>query len=265
MSEAPLREPRLGRDRAVSEPESAVEQIWRYPIMGLQGEKLSSARVATGGIQGDRDYVVRDRATTKVLDPKTLEYAWGVTGALPSMLDVGASLVEGPNGERLLVLSEGDASKPAASPKEAGRSLSMLLGHDVDIELYPRVVEARIKSGRALHLLTDSSLLAIRDYYPRADFDPRRFRANVLLKTGGNAGFIEEKWVGQVLRLGDELRVKVGKPNIRCEITTMRQGALPEDPAILETINSHNAKKLGVLCTVLTEGTLRVGDRVAFE
>ena len=43
----------------------------------------------------------------------------------------------------------------------------------------------------------------------------------------------------------------------------MRQPGVAEDARILQTIQSVHGSNLGVMCTALTEGVMRVGDPVS--
>ena len=42
--------------------------------------------------------------------------------------------------------------------------------------------------------------------------------------------------------------------------TTLAQGGLPLDPAVLMAVTKRNATHLGVLCTVEAPGEVRVGE-----
>ncbi|MGE0363514.1 MAG: MOSC N-terminal beta barrel domain-containing protein [Vicinamibacterales bacterium] len=38
-----------------------VDQIWRYPVKSMAGERLTEARLGPGGLDGDRRLHVEDR------------------------------------------------------------------------------------------------------------------------------------------------------------------------------------------------------------
>src|SRR5271165_5949412 len=69
-----------------------VAEIWRYPVNGLQGEKLTEATVLETGIFGDHLYAIRDKISGKVLDPKSYSFSWGKSLGQPKMLDLTARL-----------------------------------------------------------------------------------------------------------------------------------------------------------------------------
>lgn len=225
--------------------------------MGLQGERLETAQVTTEGVLGDRVYAVVDARSKKVLDPKSLTYSWGTSEDQPNMLNV-RSWVEGDVRGPHRVGIEFGGRKSYSDQAGFARQLSSALDRDVELVRYPRIAEARVKSGRALHLLTDASIRAAARFHPSGEFDVRRFRPNLLLTTA-EEGFVEEGWVGMRLKIGS-VCVEVTKPNVRCRVTTMKQEGVAEDPEVLSTIEAWNGKKLGVMCAVGSEGAVSVGD-----
>ena len=49
-----------------------VEQIWRYPVKSMAGERLESAFVSRRGIPGDRGWAVWDEERSGVTNAKRL-------------------------------------------------------------------------------------------------------------------------------------------------------------------------------------------------
>jgi uncharacterized protein YcbX len=240
-----------------------VAEVWRYPVNGLQGENLTASVVLTTGISGDHLYAIRDTRTNKVLDPKSYPFSWGESLGKPAMLELSAKLSGEPEGEHEVSIAASGRTICTTKDPEMNRLISAALGDSLELVRYPRFAESRVRSGRALHLLTTASLARMSRLYPGGDFNPRRFRPNIIVATEDDAdGCVEEGWVGKDISLGG-IRLHVEKPNMRCKVTTMRQPGIREDPRILETIQRENGSNLGVLCTALIEGSLRVGDSVA--
>ncbi len=181
--------------------------------------------------------------------------------AFPSMLDLKARFAPGdstrldivtPNGR---VLSSGDPDFQA----RIGESL----GVPIKLMEFPQIAETRQRSGRALHLITTASLDSMKNLYPEGDFDPRRFRPNIVVSSPPERnGFAEESWVGESIRIGPEVVLRVEKANRRCKVTTMKQDDLPYDEGILETISQKNSSVLGVMCSVVKGGIVAVGDEL---
>ena len=55
-----------------------------------------------------------------------------------------------------------------------------------------------------VHVVTTASLAPLAVAQPDGRFDPRRFRPNVVLDTGGT-GFVENDWVSTSLRVGADV------------------------------------------------------------
>lgn len=94
--------------------------------------------------------------------------------------------------------------------------------------------------------------------------DSRRFRPNFLLD--GCSPHEEDSWLGGVVRIGPDLRVKLVAPDPRCAITTLDPDTGERDfdiPKLLLTYRpSARAPYFGVYGTVETTGRVTVGDAV---
>ena len=239
-----------------------VTEIWRYPVNGLQGERLAEGRVLKTGISGDHLYAIRDVRSNRILDPKSHPFSWGESLGRPTVLELAAALSGEPEGEHQVSIEALGRTIVTTRDPEMNQRISAALGEELEFVRYPRFTEARVSSGRTLHLLTTASLRRMSTAYPGGDFTPRRFRPNIVVATERAVdGFVEDGWAGRDIRLGG-IRLHVEKPNVRCKVTTMRQPGIEEDSKILEAIQKENGGNLGVMCTALTEGNLRVGDPV---
>lgn len=111
-----------------------------------------------------------------------------------------------------------------------------------------------------IHVITSASLASLRARHPGGDWDPRRFRANVIIESNGSqAGYPEAAWSGRALRIGEvELACVVATP--RCNMVMQAQGELPKDALILRTIVREAEQNLGVYARVTRAGRVRVGD-----
>lgn len=114
-----------------------------------------------------------------------------------------------------------------------------------------------------MHVIATGTLDHLRGLRPGSDFDPRRFRANIYVDTGGDSGgFIEDQWLDGALEIGESVRIVGMRPSIRCAITTHAQLDLPRDVAILGTAWQHHQAYVGVFASVGAPGKIRVGDPV---
>jgi len=117
----------------------------------------------------------------------------------------------------------------------------------------------------SLHLLSTASLIALEARLPGSRIEPARFRPNFVIDTRDATGFVENDWVGRVLRIGKTVRLRITKPCIRCVMVTLEQSDLPADQAVLKAAFEHNGGNLGVKAEVETPGPVRVGDKVVLD
>jgi uncharacterized protein len=115
-----------------------------------------------------------------------------------------------------------------------------------------------------VHVLTTSTIDRLRELHPRGRFEVRRFRPNVVVHVGDDVvDFVENKWVGRQMRIGDEVVLEITGPCPRCVMTTLPQGDLPKDREILRTAARFNDVNVGVYAEVRQAGMVRRGDAVA--
>ena len=97
-----------------------------------------------------------------------------------------------------------------------------------------------------------------------ANFEARRFRPNFLMD--GCSPHDEDYWLGGVVSIGSELRLRVVAPDPRCAITTVDPDTGQRDfdvPRLMLTYRpSRRAPYFGVYAQVETPGTVLVGDTV---
>jgi uncharacterized protein YcbX len=238
-----------------------VVALWRYPAKSLRGERLERGFLAPSGLEGDRRFALRDPASGRVLSAKRIA----------RLLEARAVTVDGavrillPSGEVI------DLRGPDAAAR-----LSAWLERPVEVAGPPAVWERPViesedgvfrgRSGgffdaSAVHLLTTGTVDGLRRLGP-GGFDARRFRPNVLLDA--SPAFVEERWVGRILRLG-AARVEVSGPCERCVMTTHAQEELPVDREVLRTVRRGRGGVVGVYGIVRTAGEVSLGDAVLLE
>lgn len=232
-----------------------VGSVARYPLLGCGGEELPWMRLTETGVEGDRAFALVERDTGLVLEPVGRTYGWGRTASEPRLLFVAARLR---GGELEVELPDGTT----ASGDDANATLSEFLGREVEVVRAPWLMGSRASAGRAVHLLTDRSVESLRSRRKDLDIRVARFRPNVLVVVDDAAEFPEDLWVGRRVALGSGVVLKVESRNPRCEVTTLPQRFVPREPGVLEAVAEFNGGCLGVMCSVLREGTVSVGDRV---
>jgi uncharacterized protein YcbX len=117
-----------------------------------------------------------------------------------------------------------------------------------------------------IHLLTTSTIDRLRELYPEGRFEVRRFRPNIVVElTSGEKDFIESRWIGKSLTIGEDTVLRITASCTRCVMTTLPQGDLPKDLGILRTIAKYNQVTAGIYASVHQHGTIRRGDLLRVE
>ena len=283
------------------EPVGSVVALWRYPVKSMQGEELSGAPITARGILGDRAYALLDRATGHIASakhPRKWSKLFACRAAFVEPPRPGAPLppvwVTLPNGD-VVHSSQADVDQalscvlnrdvalvteaPPAPTREADRA--PIEGVATEETIMQEAMALASPAGTffdyaVLHLLTTTAMDRLREAYPQGRFEPRRFRPNIVVAPREDErGFVENAWLGHILRMGAGVQLRMIDPCPRCVVTTLAQSDLPHDPGILRTIGQCNAVAsmtfapgvvfpavMGVYASVLQEGTLRRGDAI---
>lgn len=286
---------------SVSQSEiGVVQSVWRYPVKSMRGEPLSLAQVNAYGIQGDRAYAILNVTDGKVASAKNPQkwpnlFAFQANLMEPSEKEKPISRVRItlPDG-RVVTSEQKDLSQVLSQALKCEVTLALTEGGHVSgvqsslptswtarSEEYWPDIEGRDKrdtvtdfslpvgtffDGAMMHLLTTATLNRLGEAYPAGRFDVARFRPNLVVASEENSkGFIENDWVGHMLGIGNEVRLKITGFCARCVMTTLAQGALPKDTGILRTAVQHNHSNVGVYAAVVRGGAIRCGDQVRLE
>jgi uncharacterized protein YcbX len=270
-----------------------VEEIWRYPVKSMAGEKISSIDVTPRGLVGDRMFALVEPETNRVATVRTwassllLYSAQFVTepkAGTPSMAkivfpDGSSCTTDDPSIHKhfsavfqrnLSLLSSAPAGLkyevPAGTPGGSKASAS-------DMLIAAGAPEGSFFDYGCIHLIATSTLDRLQELYPQGRFDVRRFRPNIVIRSQRKEPFIENSWRDRPLAIGDEVVLKVTLPVPRCVNVILPQADLPRDPGILRTVAQNNMCDLGehgrfacigVYANVVVPGTIRYGDAVSF-
>jgi uncharacterized protein len=223
-----------------------IVSLHRYPVKSLLGEDVDSLRLDSRGVAGDRLWSIRTAADKIGSGKNSRRFA-----AVPRLLELrAASGVEGvsvtfPDGSTYDV----DAPELADRLRDhCGQPLTLAKETDVSHFDDGPVSIIGLSSVDAVSMASGQPV------------DPSRFRANIVLDTA--TPFIEEKWIGSELRLGEAvLEVTMGSP--RCVMVDMATAELPAQPGNLTTIGRLNEARLGVIARVVRPGRVSVGDELA--
>lgn len=273
-----------------------VATLRRYPVKSMLGENMDAGEVTFTGLVGDRQLAVVSRTTGKIASAK-FPRLWRdlLTLSVASPDDPAA------DGAVRITLPEGKTIR--SSDADVDAILSDLLDQPVTLTSTPppgatldrAVPEAVLRDGidaqvpatlielgaasppgtfvdfAPLHLLTTSTLDRIAELSPQGRVDLERYRPNIVIRTTA-AGFVENDWFDRILRVGQDLVLRVIARTPRCAIPTLAHGALPRDTDALRVVARHNRVEpmdsldpepcAGVYAEVLSPGPVRTGDPV---
>ena len=165
----------------------SVQALWRYPVKSLRGESLAQATVTENGLLGDREWALREMARGGIMSART----WAAMLRLGAGYDGDA----GAGGRVRIELPDGRSI--FAESDDASAVLSELFRREIRLERIrserPTAEELEaIMRGDAfpprrdffdedvIHVIASGTLAYLRTLRPQSDFDPRRFRANIL-------------------------------------------------------------------------------------
>jgi uncharacterized protein YcbX len=289
----------------------SISSLWRFPVKSMGGEQLMEVEVTERGVLGDRAYALIDMDTGKVVSAKSVKLFPNLFECSAAFVDtphpgdtMPAVQITLPEGTSVRSDSD-DVDSVLSAYFKRNLTLAQVAPNDYTVDQYhpdvegadPRGIRDNVIDqplGAALFsaigqqspipvgsfldafpisLLTSATLARLGALQPTSQFDERRFRMNVNVKTK-KIGFIENDWVGHKVVIGDSLHLSVAMPDARCVMTTLAQGDLPRDNNVIRTLVQHNKLQVGelgqfpcagVYAVVAQPGIIRVGDQVALN
>jgi len=270
----------------------AIEELWRYPVKSMLGQRIAQAAVTDLGLPGDRRLALVDRESGKVASAKAPRLWRDLLQCSASLEGEGAVRISLP-GAKPLWSTDADVDERLSGfigrsvrltdtpPADAELDRSVpdeVLRAGIDAEVAANVV--RIGSGSPagtfvdfapLHVITTSTLDRIAELSPGSEAEARRYRPNLVIRTS-TPGFVENGWFGREVRIGADLRLKVIAATPRCAVPTLAHGESPRDVMALRTLAEHNRVVplpelapepcAGVYARVMTPGQIKPGDKV---
>jgi len=229
-----------------------VARAWRYPVKSLLGQSTGHIDVVAGGVVGDRRYAIRD-ASGRLGSGKNTQRFRKIDG----LFHYHARYA----GDRALVTFP-DGTEVDADDPEMGALLADSLGQPVSLE---REDDGAYVDDGQLHLLTSASLAWLQRTLPDVEADERRFRPNLVIECMGDEP-VEQDWIGCILRIGDEVVLRVVAPTERCGMVALEQdGGVTREPRVLRHITRNAGLLFGVYADIVFPGRIRVGDPVTLE
>ncbi|GAA2269250.1 MOSC domain-containing protein [Glycomyces scopariae] len=263
--------------------------IRRHPLKSAAAEHLTATAIGKRGLDGDRTWACFDADGT--IGTGKQPRLWG------ALLDVTAHFAADRDEVELTV--PGGAPVTAGTP-EADAAVSAWLGRPIritrtapqqvkrhhwwpdepgmipewatdaepggeDLQQVGGAADGRFFDFGPLHLVTTGAMDALSAEHGDT-VDPVRFRPNLILDLPADPR------QGQRIAIGDEVVLEATLPTPRCIIPSIAHGpGAPADKGLLKTLAANHrievpglgkATCFGFYADVLSEGTVREGDRV---
>ncbi len=253
-----------------------VESLWRYPVKSMSGEPRKKLFLGFAGVYGDRCYAFKNSAARKGAPYLTAgakeqmllyrpQFRHPERAAEPPNLAEAMSIEPGityANAE------SGDLMVDVITPE--GNLLPIddpRLLHLLREGLNAQAVLSLVKSDRALtdcRPVSMISLQTIKQCEVEMDIplDKRRFRANIYVDLSAGAGFAEDGFVGQKLRIGTQAVVAILERDPRCKMLSLDPDTGEHNPEILRKVVKTHDNFAGLYCAVLVEGNVSEGDSI---
>jgi len=231
-----------------------VEEIFRYPVKSMGGERLEAAELGWHGLEGDRRLAFRriqDRSGMPWLTasklPELLLFAPqgrkdGAQGEIPTHIRT-------PEGREMTVFGEELAAEVG---RRFGAPVQMMhLRHGIFDDACISVIAS--DTVREIGRLAGRSL------------EVRRFRPNVVVRLLRPDAFQEDEWLGGVLTfgVGDHApAVAVTRRDLRCSMVNLDPDSASSAPEVMKAIVRVNQNNAGIYASVTRLGRLEVGQRI---
>ena len=218
-----------------------VQEIWRYPVKSMAGERLDACDITEHGLAGDRRWAFIDQSPNRA-------GKWFNIKQHAPLMTYHAKLVRdeldlvGPDGSRVAL----DAQLVQRFETEAQRPLQLreLPGANFDDS---HVLIVNFASIQAFALEAGMPV------------DPRRFRAN--LYVDGLEPEEELRWLGRRIHAG-AAELEVTSRCERCKVITMDPDTTEATPELLRVLVERHDERMGVYCRVVRPGRVTLGDSV---
>lgn len=218
----------------------------RYPVKSMGGEDLRSVEVDERGIKGDRWYAVSDADGRLASGKNTRRFR-----RRDAVFDFTAHT--GEDGE-VRVSSDGQAWRVGDPALQVALSAAMAAPVRV-------VAEKSVphQDAGAVSLISTATLDWCREHL-QVDADSRRLRVNLVVDAP--VAFIEESWIGQLIRCGSTV-LRVNRRIERCRTIDVAQDGVRARVPWLKPLTQHRDMNVAVYADVVTPGVLSLGEEMA--
>ena len=228
-----------------------VVGLWRYPVKSMGAEVLAEADVSWHGFAGDRRWAfIRNGVAQSGFPWLTLRERGDMSHYRPSFVeparpDKSPTVVRTPSGAIF------DVADPALAAELSPSGVRVIRQDRGVFDTFP------------LSLITSQTITRLGEMVG-ARLDVERFRPNILVEAFDDEPFLEDSWVGCVLRIGGA-RMRVDKRDGRCVVITIEPETTERNPEILRTVAGDRQGCLGVYGSTVEPGRIALNDPVLVE
>lgn len=237
-------------------PLATIKQIYLYPVKSMRGVAVNEAHLSFNGFIGDRRYAfVQEKLAA------TDGFPWMTGREKPKMILYTPRFLQTPTPEDwdvpiMVQMPEGKELEIGDSGLE--KQIAALYGHPVFL--------FKTKRGnfdsQHVSLFSNYTLKQL-ESESESQIDYRQFRANLYIEPTDAIPFIEDSWVGRVLKLGESAVIGVTKKDSRCMMINLDPDTAKQNPAVLRTVARHHEENAGIYANVVVTGVVRVGDIIS--
>lgn len=228
-----------------------VVGLWRYPIKSMAAEPLTKVDVSWHGLQGDRRWAfIRNNSVRSGFPWFTLRQRNDMNNYVPSFADpanadTSETVVQTPSGEVYAV------DDPALGLELCSEGAQVIKQSRGVFDTFP------------LSLITTQTIAKLGEMVGE-ELDVLRFRPNILLETDNKEPFLEDSWVGKILKVG-AMRMRIDQRDGRCVVITIDPASGTRNPEILRAVTDQRQKCLGVYGTTVAPACVALSDKVELE
>lgn len=225
-----------------------------FPFKGMRGLEMEEITLKSISVVGDRRFAFTMTESPEV--PTFLD-----TIKFPGLLRYSPSFVDplNPKSSEVMILTP-EGKRYGADSAELIEEISQATGKKLAV----------VQMGRGAYHSMPVSLLSRSSVKPIEDnigvmIDDRRFRQNLIIETVLGLPFEEDTWMGKELQFGDReggARIMVIKPDKRCATINLDPETGEHTSVFLKSVVRLHNNTLGVYCTIIKEGIIRVGDEI---
>ena len=234
-----------------------VEEIFRYPVKSMSGERLEAANLGWHGLNGDR------RLAFRRIDDHS-GFPWLSASKLPDLIRFSPQRREdGPKGDLPSHVRTPDGEEMPVFGDDLAANVGRRCGAIVQM--------MHLKNG----IFDDASVSVIASATVHeigriagVCLNVRRFRPNILVRLIQPVPFEEDKWVGGILSFGEEVdapAIAITSLDLRCSMVNFDPDSGNSAPQVMKAVVRANQNDAGVYGTVNRIGRLAVGQSIFFS